>query len=71
MLRPETLILSEALSDIAGLPPQVRQGYASGLLRSLDLVPRPTDPDFEDTVAAGYADTDVDAWYSRTVGGAR
>ncbi|MEU6397820.1 hypothetical protein ABZ867_12670 [Streptomyces cinnamoneus] len=58
--RTETVV-SVLLSD----PPPVL--VAPALLRGLGLVARPVDPDFADTVAAGYVE-DVDAWWAR-IGG--
>ncbi|WP_405944693.1 hypothetical protein [Streptomyces sp. NBC_00932] len=65
LLRPETVILSNSLCDLASAPPEVRQQIGTGLVRALGL----SDRDFEDTVAAGYVES-VDDWAAR-IGGAR
>lgn len=56
------------LPDLADMAPEPRQRLASTLLRALDLVPRPIDPDFAASVADGYVETD-EAWAARVLGG--
>lgn len=59
--RTETVV-SVLLSD----PPPVL--VAPALLRGLGLIPRPVDPNFVATEAAGYIERDVDAWFARIEG---
>ncbi|MEV6580195.1 hypothetical protein AB0M92_18755 [Streptomyces sp. NPDC051582] len=53
----ETQVLSALLCD-----PDAAVIAAPGLLRALGLVP--VDPDFADTVAAGYVES-ADDWFAR------
>lgn len=72
LLRPATVILSRALTDIDAMPAEVQQSWGSGLLRSLDLVEHDIDQDFEDTKDAGYIEG-LEAFAARIAakGGAR
>jgi len=57
---PETVVLSELLSDLPKAPAVVQQAVAAPLLRALDLVPRApswvTDPDVIASILAGFID---------------
>lgn len=62
MARIETTVLSAALCD-----PEAISQLGAPLVRALGLVP--VDPDFADTVAAGYVETDAE--FALRIGGQR
>lgn len=52
-----TAILSQLLSDLPVTRPRLRL-----------VEPLPADSDFADSVASGYVETDVDAWFASLPG---
>lgn len=66
LMRTETAVVSELLCDLPDLPPADKQAMGAALVRALRLIA--PDPNYADTVAAGYVE-DLDAYTAR-LGGA-
>lgn len=54
ILRPETTVMAAALCDLPDADPAVQQRLGAQLVRALRLAN--PDPDFADSVAAGYVE---------------
>ncbi|MEU0665706.1 hypothetical protein ABZ508_26470 [Streptomyces lavendulocolor] len=71
-MTPATAIVSQLLCELPDSAPPVQQQVGQVLVRALGLVDRePADEktaaDYAASLAAGYVETDLDAWYAAAI----